>query len=131
MQPLDLDLVDLMIRVVVLDNFKIYSFHSGSVDRLSLENASPYCSCLKKQDGLHFLSYCPSKRDRCYHTLSKDSSCRPHELLTLRAKDVVFKTSGAYQYAEITVNGKTGTRTIPLFSCIPYLKDWIFSLKYK
>jgi hypothetical protein len=35
MQPLDLDMVDLMIRVVVLDNFKIYSFHSGSVDRFA------------------------------------------------------------------------------------------------
>jgi len=78
-----------------------------------------------QQDDLLFLSYCPSKRDRCYHTLSRDSSCRPHELLKLRTKDVVFKTSGDYQYAEITVNGKTGTRTIPLFACIPYLKDWL------
>jgi integrase len=77
------------------------------------------------EDDLLFLRYCPYKRDRCYHTLSRDSSCRPHELLKLRAKDVVFKTSGDYQYAEITVNGKTGTRTIPLFSCIPYLKDWL------
>jgi len=78
-----------------------------------------------QQDDLLFFSYCPSKRDRYYHTLSKDSSCRRHEFLTLRSKDVVFKTSGDYQYAEITVNGKTGTRTIPLFSCIPYLKDWL------
>jgi integrase len=77
------------------------------------------------EDDLLFLRYCPNKRDRCYHTLSRDSSCRPHELLKLRTKDVVFKTSGDYQYAEIVVNGKTGTRTIPLFSCIPYLKDWL------
>jgi integrase/recombinase XerD len=77
------------------------------------------------EDDLLFLRYCPNKRDGCYHTLSRDSSCRPHELLKLRTKDVVFKTSGDYQYAEITVNGKTGTRTIPLFSCIPYLKDWL------
>jgi len=79
---------------------------------------------MDERDDLLFLKYCPSKRDRRYHTLSRDSSCRPHELLKLRTKDVVFKTSGDYQYAEITVNGKTGTRTIPLFSCIPYLKDW-------
>jgi integrase/recombinase XerD len=77
------------------------------------------------EDDQLFLRYCPYKRDRCYHTISRDSSCRPHELLKLRAKDVVFKTSGDYQYAEIVVNGKTGTRTIPLFSCIPYLKDWL------
>jgi integrase len=77
------------------------------------------------EDDLLFLRYCPDKRDRCYHTFSRDSSCRPHELLKLRKKDVIFKTSGSYQYAEITVNGKTGTRNIPLFSCIPYLKDWL------
>jgi hypothetical protein len=41
---------------------------------------------LTQQDDLLFLSYCPSKRDRCYHTLSRDSSCRPHELLKLRTK---------------------------------------------
>jgi hypothetical protein len=39
-----------------------------------------------QQDDLLFLSYCPSKRDRCYHTLSRDSSCSPHELLKLRTK---------------------------------------------
>lgn len=32
------------------------------------------------EDDLLFLRYCPNKRDRCYHTLSRDSSCRPHEL---------------------------------------------------
>jgi hypothetical protein len=31
------------------------------------------------------------------------------------------------QYAQITVNGKTGTRNIPLFFCIPYIKDWLSS----
>ena len=29
------------------------------------------------------------------------------------------------QYAEILVNGKTGTRNIPLIDSIPYIKDWI------
>ena len=50
----------------------------------------------------------------------------PIELLTLRLKDVVFKlTPDKKQYAEISVNGKTGTRSIPLINCIPYVKDWI------
>lgn len=71
------------------------------------------CESEKMQSFNSTLRYCPSKRDRCYHTLSRDSSCRPHELLKLGTKDVVFKTSGDYQYVEITVNGKTGTRTIP------------------
>lgn len=76
-------------------------------------------------DDLLFLSYCPHKRDRCYHMVARDSSCRPHELLRLRLKDVVFKiTEEGKQYAEILVNGKTGIRSIPLISSIPYLKDW-------
>jgi integrase len=44
-----------------------------------------------QEDDLLFLKYCPSKRDRCYHAISRDSSCRPHELLKLKIKDVVFK----------------------------------------
>jgi hypothetical protein len=58
--------------------------------------------------------------------MSRDSAARPHELLKLRIKDVVFKiTPDRKQYAEITVNGKTGTRRIPLIDSIPYIKDWI------
>lgn len=78
------------------------------------------------EDDLLFLKYCPSKRDRCYHTISRDLSCRPHEILNLRIKDIVFKsTSDAKQYAECLVNGKTGPRHIPLISSIPYVKDWM------
>jgi integrase/recombinase XerD len=76
-------------------------------------------------DDLLFLKYCPSKRDRCYHAVSRDLSCRPHELLKLRIKDVVFKMAGDRQYAEILVSGKTGQRHIPLINSIPYLKDWL------
>ena len=76
-------------------------------------------------DDILFLRYCPSKRDRCYHAMSRDLSCRPHELLKLRIKDVIFKTAGDKQYAEVLVNGKTGQRTLPLINCIPYLKDWL------
>jgi integrase/recombinase XerD len=59
--------------------------------------------------------------------MSRDSAARPHELLKLRIKDVVFKLTpdSKKQYAEILVNGKTGTRPIPLIDSIPYIKDWI------
>jgi hypothetical protein len=30
-----------------------------------------------EQDDLLFLKYCPNKRDRCYHMVAHDSSCRP------------------------------------------------------
>jgi hypothetical protein len=29
------------------------------------------------------------------------------------------------QYVQITVNGKTGTRNIPLVNAVPYVKDWL------
>jgi integrase len=80
-----------------------------------------------QEDDLLFLKYCPNKRDRCYHTISRDLSCRPHEILNLRIKDIAFKTAGIYQYAEVLVNGKTGSRPIPLISSIPYVKDWLDS----
>ena len=44
-----------------------------------------------QDDDQLFLKYCPSKRERCYHMISRDTSCRPHEILGLRIKDVVFK----------------------------------------
>jgi integrase len=78
------------------------------------------------EDDSIFLKYCPNPRDRCYHAMSRDSAARPHELLKLRIKDVTFKfTPDKKQYAEILVNGKTGTRHVPLIDSIPYIKDWI------
>jgi integrase len=55
------------------------------------------------QDDSLFLRYCPSPRDRCYHAMSRDSAARPHELLNLRIKDVVFKLTpdSKKQYAKI------------------------------
>jgi integrase/recombinase XerD len=47
--------------------------------------------------------------------------------LNLKIKDVIFKAvdNGKYQYAEVLVNGKTGSRHIPLIQSIPYIKDWL------
>jgi integrase/recombinase XerD len=52
-------------------------------------------------------------------------SCRPHELLKLKIRDIAFKSIGSHQYVEVVVNGKTGTRPIPLIDSIPYLKDYL------
>ncbi len=56
-----------------------------------------------------------------------DTSCRPSELLNLRLEDLKFKSNsdGTKQYAEITINGKTGQRTVPLINSLPYIKEWI------
>src|SRR5437016_5045429 len=114
-------------------------------NRLSKENALTICECIigisqlkrkevscykpsdlwSQEDDLLFLKWVTNKRDRCYHTMSRDLSARPHEILNLKIKDIVFKTSGNFQYAEVLVNGKTGTRHIPLIQSIPYIKDWL------
>ena len=77
------------------------------------------------EDDLLFLKYCPSKRIKCFHVMAYDTGCRPHELLKLRIRDIVFKNSGDRQYAEVLVNGKTGSRQIPLIDSIPYIKDYL------
>jgi integrase/recombinase XerD len=78
------------------------------------------------EDDSLFLKFCPSSRDRCYHVMSRDSAARPHELLKLKIKELFFKfTPDKRQYGEILINGKTGTRHIPLIDSIPYIKDWI------
>lgn len=79
-----------------------------------------------------FLKYCPFPRDKCYHSMAIYTSARPHEILNLKIKDVKFKISSVgIQYAEVTVNGKTGPRTLPLIDSIPYLKEWILNHPYR
>jgi integrase/recombinase XerD len=79
------------------------------------------------QDDLIFLRYCPSKRMKCYHMISRDLSARPSEILGLRIRDITWKRIGDKQYAEAVVNGKTGTRPLLLIDSIPYLKEYINS----
>jgi integrase/recombinase XerD len=79
-----------------------------------------------QEDDLLFLKWVTNKRDRCYHTMARDLSARPHEILSLKIKDIVFRTTAdGKQYAEVLVNGKTGARHIPLIQSIPYIKDWL------
>ena len=74
-----------------------------------------------------FLKYCPSKRDRAYMAMALDTSCRPSELLNLRIEDIEVKLTSdrSKQYSEITINGKTGQRTVPLIHSLPYVREWI------
>jgi integrase/recombinase XerD len=90
-------------------------------------------SCYKRsdlwtqEDDLLFLKWVTNRRDRCYHTMARDLSARPHEILALKLKDLAFENVDGYQYAEVLVNGKTGSRPIPLIQSIPYVKDWILN----
>jgi integrase/recombinase XerD len=136
-------------RIVLIRFFK-WLFYSNITNpnkrnELSTRERKPECvmdipqlkrkevSCYKpsdlwtQEDDLLFLKWVINKRDRCYHTMARDLSARPHEILNLKIKDIVFKTidNGKKQYAEVLVNGKTGSRHIPLIQSIPYIKDWL------
>jgi integrase len=100
----------------------------AGIKRLKRKETSTYSpsDLWTQQDDLLFLKYCPSKRDKCYHVISRDTSCRPSEILRIKVKDIVFKMVGNdRQYAEVLVNGKTGSRQIPLIDSLPYLKDYL------
>jgi integrase len=136
------------IKRIILIRFFKWLYYPGVTDpkrrnELSSEEKKPECilgipqlkrkeiSCYKptdtwtQTDDLLFLKWVTNKRDRCYHTMARDLSARPHEILSLKIKDIIFKTVDKYQYAEVLVNGKTGTRHIPLIQSIPYVKDWL------
>lgn len=99
----------------------------NGVRRLPRQERSPYkpSDLWTGEEHEIFLRYCPNKRDRCYHVMANDTSARPHELLKLRIKDIIFKSDSGIQYAEIQVSGKTRPRTLPLINSIAYIKDWL------
>jgi integrase len=79
-----------------------------------------------EEDDALFYKHCPSSRDRCWHAVSRDTGCRPHEMLKLKIKDIVVqRLEGGYQVAKIIVNGKTGTRQVRLNNSYPHLKEWL------
>jgi integrase len=98
------------------------------IKRLKRKEVSCYkpSDLWSQPDDLLFLKWVTNKRDRCYHTMARDLSGRPHEILNLKIREIVFKaTADNKQYAEVLLNGKTGTRHIPLIQSIPYIKDWL------
>ncbi|MGA9842966.1 MAG: hypothetical protein WBQ25_11680, partial [Nitrososphaeraceae archaeon] len=125
------------IRCVILFRFFKWLYYANITNpkkrnELSSRENKPECiidipqlrrkeiSCYKpsdlwtQEDDLLFLKWVTNKRDRCYHTMARDLSARPHEILNLKIKDIVFKSAANRQYAEVLVNGKTGSRHIPL-----------------
>jgi integrase len=135
-------------RRIILFRFFKWVYYPNVADpqrrnELSSQEKKPECimdipklkrkeiSCYKptdlwsQEDDLLFLKWVINKRDRCYHTMSRDLSARPHEILGIKIKEVVFKSVDNKRYAEVLVNGKTGSRHIPLIQSIPYIKEWL------
>jgi integrase len=100
----------------------------NGVWRLPRQEKSPYkpSDLWTREEHSIFLKFCPNKRDKFYHAMANDTSARPHEILNLRIKDLIFKMSDSgVQYAEIQVSGKTRPRILPLINSIISLKDWL------
>jgi len=74
-----------------------------------------------------FFRYVPSVRDRAFHAMMLDTSCRPKELMGAKLKDLEFKEKGYNQkFAYIWVTGKSGKRLKKLLiKSLPYLRDWL------
>ncbi len=74
-----------------------------------------------------FLKYCPVVRDRAFHAMMLDTSCRPKELMNAKIEDIQFINQGYSQnIAIIRVVGKSGKRIKKmLYKSLPYLKDWL------
>ena len=102
----------------------------NGIKQLPRKEKSPYGpeDMWTNEEHAVFLKYCAFPRDKCYHSMAIDTSCRPHELLNVKIKDIKFKISSeGIQYAEMTVTGKTGPRTLPLIDSIPYIKEWLLN----
>jgi integrase len=126
-------------RQLFLKFFKWLCYPTKEAKKRQIPEVMHGISCLKRkeqsiyrpddlwslEDDQIFLKYCSDKRIQCYHTIARDTSARPSEILKLRVKEINFKLAGDKTYAEISVNGKTGSRMIPLFNSIPYIKDWL------
>jgi len=62
-------------------------------------------------------------RDRAFVAVLSESGCRISELLGLRIKHVRFDKYGA----QLTVDGKTGMRTVRIITSVPYITEWLNS----
>lgn len=79
-----------------------------------------------EEDDALFLKYCPDTEIKAYHTMRRDTSARPHEILKLDIADIDFRVSpNGSHYAEVVPNGKTGQRPLPLFHSVAYIKKWL------
>jgi integrase len=132
-------------RQIVLNKFFRWLYNSDEPDpkkretpvcisgirRLPRKEKTSYKSedIWEQREHAIFLKYCPLARDRCFYAMAVDTSGRPSELLNLKIRDIKFqKTEDGKQYAEVRiVEGKTGSRKVPLIDSLPYLKEYLSS----
>ena len=78
---------------------------------------------LTQQEVEAIIASTESPRDRALVSLMAESGARLGEIITARIRNVLFNDRGF----SLSVNGKTGTRTIPLCASEQDLKEWLNS----
>jgi len=62
-----------------------------------------------------------SIRTKAMIAVTYESGCRKGEILSLRLKDIIIREN----HWALRVDGKTGIRTVPIVTSIPYVKAWL------
>jgi len=76
---------------------------------------------LTEDDVFDLIDSAKTSRDKAIIALLWETGARIGELIDLKVKDLRDHKNG-YQ---VVINGKTGSRRIPLISSVPYLNNWL------
>lgn len=92
---------------------------SGAKNRMLPEDL------LSEDEVIRLLDAANSLRDRALIALLYDTGMRIGELASLRKKDIDTDSEPAH----VTVNGKTGARRVPIMFSVPYVVQYLNSIK--
>jgi integrase len=76
---------------------------------------------ITEEEAMRMIKAASKPRDKAMLAFMFDSGCRIGELMNLRIKDIDFKG----EVAQVTLNGKTGMRRIPIINSGVYLSQWL------
>lgn len=65
---------------------------------------------------------CHTPKAKAFIAVLHESGFRATEILGIRRQDIVFNHNGSYS---VTVNGKTGVRTVTMIKSMGYLQTWL------
>ncbi len=91
-----------------------------NVDRSKLEKPSPD-DLISEEEVLKILNVSEYPRDKAFISLLYETGARIGEIGSLQIKNVSFDEYGAI----VSVNGKTGNRSVRVVSSVPHLSAWI------
>ena len=80
---------------------------------------------LSEIEILNMIEKANSSRDKALIALGFDSGIRSGELVNMKKRDVDLSSSTGH----VTVDGKTGQRTIPIFFAAPYIAQYLNDVK--